>query len=104
VTAIFLLTLIQRVFCGPLNSRWAQMPDLTLRERALVVVPIALMFVLGIWPQFVLGVVDATVVKNGPTTEFLTTDEDGLKQNQSEQTYKIWSPVRSLFRRQRRRT
>jgi NADH-quinone oxidoreductase subunit M len=63
VTAIFLLTLIQRVFCGPLNTRWAQMPDLTLRERLLVVVPIALMFMLGIWPQFVLGMVDATVVK-----------------------------------------
>jgi len=63
VTAIFLLTLIQRVFCGPLNARWSQMPDLTLSERALVVVPIALMFVLGIWPQFVLGVVDATVIK-----------------------------------------
>jgi NADH-quinone oxidoreductase subunit M len=63
VTAIFLLTLIQRVFCGPLNARWAQMPDLTLSERALVVVPIALMFLLGIWPQLVLGVMDATVVK-----------------------------------------
>jgi NADH-quinone oxidoreductase subunit M len=63
VTAIFLLTLIQRVFCGPLNARWSQMPDLTLRERLLVVVPIALMFMLGIWPQFVLGMVDATVVK-----------------------------------------
>jgi NADH-quinone oxidoreductase subunit M len=63
VTAIFLLTLIQRVFCGPLNARWAQMPDLTLCERALVVVPIALMFVLGIWPQLVLGAIDATVVK-----------------------------------------
>jgi NADH-quinone oxidoreductase subunit M len=63
VTAIFLLTLIQRVFCGPLNARWAQMPDLTLSERALVFVPIALMFVLGIWPQFVLGVIDPTVVK-----------------------------------------
>jgi NADH-quinone oxidoreductase subunit M len=63
VTAIFLLTIIQRVFCGPLNGRWAQMPDLTLSERALVVVPIALMFVLGIWPQLVLGVIDATVVK-----------------------------------------
>ncbi len=63
VTAIFLLTLIQRVFCGPLNARWAQMPDLTLRERLLVAVPIALMFVLGIWPQLVLGMVDATVVK-----------------------------------------
>jgi NADH-quinone oxidoreductase subunit M len=63
VTAIFLLTLIQRVFCGPLNERWAKMPDLTTAERLLVLPSIALMFVLGIWPQFILGVVDATVVK-----------------------------------------
>ncbi|MGB8368805.1 MAG: complex I subunit 4 family protein [Limisphaerales bacterium] len=63
VTAIFLLTLIQRVFCGPLNVRWSQMPDLTVFERALVVVPIALMFVLGIWPQLVLGVIDPTVMR-----------------------------------------
>ena len=63
VTAIFLLTLIQRVFCGPLNARWSQMPDLALSERALVAVPIALMFVLGVWPQFVLRVIDPTVVK-----------------------------------------
>jgi len=63
VTAIFLLTIIQRVFCGPLNGRWAQMPDLTLSERTLVAVPIGLMFVLGLWPQLVLGVIDATVVK-----------------------------------------
>lgn len=63
VTAIFLLTLIQRVFCGPLNERWAKFPDLTTRERLLVVPSIALMFVLGIWPQFILGNIDATVVK-----------------------------------------
>jgi len=63
VTAIFLLTLIQRVFCGPLNERWAKMPDLTTAERFLVLPSIALMFVLGIWPQFILGAVDATVVK-----------------------------------------
>ena len=63
VTAIFLLTLIQRVFCGPLNERWAKMPDLTLSERVLVAVPMALMFVLGLWPQLVLGVMDPTVVK-----------------------------------------
>jgi NADH-quinone oxidoreductase subunit M len=43
--------------------RWAQMPDLTLRERLLVAVPIALIFVLGIWPQLVLGVIDPTVMK-----------------------------------------
>jgi len=63
VTAIFLLTLIQRVFCGPLNERWAQFPDLTTGERLLVIPSIALMFILGIWPQFILGAVDATVVK-----------------------------------------
>ena len=63
VTAIFLLTLIQRVFCGPLNERWAKLPDLTTAERLLVLPSIALMFVLGIWPQFILGAVDATVVK-----------------------------------------
>jgi NADH-quinone oxidoreductase subunit M len=63
VTAVFLLTLIQRVFCGPINERWAQFPDLTTGERLLVVPSIALMFILGIWPQFILGAVDATVVK-----------------------------------------
>jgi len=63
VTAIFLLTLIQRVFCGPLNERWAKMSDLTTAERFLVLPSIVLMFVLGIWPQFILGAVDATVMK-----------------------------------------
>jgi NADH-quinone oxidoreductase subunit M len=63
VTAIFLLTLIQKVFCGPLNPRWAQFPDLTTAERWLVLPGIALMFLLGLCPQFVLGTIDATVVQ-----------------------------------------
>lgn len=63
VTAVFLLTLIQRVFCGPLNERWAHFPDLTTSERLLVIPSITLMFILGIWPNFILGAVDATVVK-----------------------------------------
>jgi NADH-quinone oxidoreductase subunit M len=62
VTAIFLLTLIQRVFCGPLNGRWAQLPDLTTAERFLVLPSIVLMFALGVWPQLILGTIDATVV------------------------------------------
>ena len=63
VTAIFILTVIQRVFNGPLNAKWATFPDLTLAERALVAIPLALMLVLGLWPQLVLGVVSATVVR-----------------------------------------
>ncbi len=63
VTAIFLLTLIQRVFCGPLNEKWARFPELTPTELLLVLPGTVLMFVLGLYPQLVTGVIDATVVK-----------------------------------------
>ncbi len=63
VTAIFILTVLQRVFNGPLNEAWSKFPDLTLNERALVVMPIALMFALGLCPQLVLGVINSTVVR-----------------------------------------
>jgi NADH-quinone oxidoreductase subunit M len=63
VTAIFILTILQRVFNGPLNEKWAKFPDLTLGERALLAVPIALMFVIGLYPQLVLGIINATVTQ-----------------------------------------
>jgi NADH-quinone oxidoreductase subunit M len=62
LTAIFILTVIQRVFTGPLNPRWASFPDLTRGERLALAPAIALMFVLGLYPQLVLGVVNPTVV------------------------------------------
>jgi NADH-quinone oxidoreductase subunit M len=63
LTAIFLLMLMERVFYGPVNGRWLKMPDLTVRERLVVLPAIALMFVLGVWPQVVLGTVNNTVVQ-----------------------------------------
>jgi NADH-quinone oxidoreductase subunit M len=54
VTAVFLLTLIQKVFTGPLPQRWAKFPDLTATEIAIVAPAIALMFVLGIFPQLLI--------------------------------------------------
>lgn len=63
VSAIFILTILQRVFNGPLNEKWSKFPDLTLGEMALVAIPIALMFLLGLWPRLVLDVVNPTVVR-----------------------------------------
>lgn len=63
LTAIFILTILQRVFSGPLNERWSKMPDLTTGERLALLPAIALMFVLGLYPQLVLGVVNSTVVQ-----------------------------------------
>jgi NADH-quinone oxidoreductase subunit M len=62
VTAIFILTTLQRVFNGPLNEKWARMPDLSLPERAVMVPAIGLMFVLGIYPQLAIGLFNRTVV------------------------------------------
>jgi NADH-quinone oxidoreductase subunit M len=63
VTAIFLLTILQRVFNGPLNEKWSKFPDLTPGEMALLLIPIALMFLLGLWPRLVLDVINPTAVQ-----------------------------------------
>ena len=62
-TALFMLGILQRVFSGPLNERWATFPDLTTRERLALAPVIALMFALGLYPQLVLGIVNSTVVQ-----------------------------------------
>jgi NADH-quinone oxidoreductase subunit M len=59
-TAIFVLTILQRVFSGPLNERWSKLQDLTIGERLALLPPIAIMFLLGIYPQLVLGVINST--------------------------------------------
>ena len=55
VTAVFLLNIIQKVFTGPLPERWSKVPDLTSAEILTVAPAIALMFVLGIYPQVLIA-------------------------------------------------
>ena len=62
VTAIFLLTVIQRVFNGPLNGKWSGLGDLTWEERFIVLPATALMFLIGIYPQIVIGKINATAM------------------------------------------
>jgi NADH-quinone oxidoreductase subunit M len=61
LTAIFILTILQRVFNGPLNQRWTKLPDLTTTERLLLAPALVLMLVLGVYPQALLGSVNSTV-------------------------------------------
>jgi NADH-quinone oxidoreductase subunit M len=63
ITAIFILTILQRVFSGPLQEKWSQMHDLTTGERLALLPAIALMFLLGLCPQLVLGVVNSTALQ-----------------------------------------
>jgi NADH-quinone oxidoreductase subunit M len=61
-TAIFLLTVIQKVFTGPVKENHAWI-DLTLAERFTVAPVIALMFVLGIAPQLLLQLINPTITQ-----------------------------------------
>ncbi len=63
VTAIVILTILQRVFSGPLNSRWSGFADLTVRERIALAPAIGLMFAVGVYPQLFLSEVNGTVMQ-----------------------------------------
>lgn len=58
ITAIFLLTILQRVFSGPARPRWDGWKDLTVGERLTIAPIIALIFILGIYPQLLISVTD----------------------------------------------
>ena len=63
VTAIAFARAMQALFSGPLAESCRAFPDL-LRSEKLVVVPVTLlMFVIGIAPQFVFNIFNATVVQ-----------------------------------------
>ncbi len=63
MTAVFLLNVIQKVFSGPLNPRWASMPDLTTGELLSLFPALALLFLLGLYPQLIAGPIHATVMQ-----------------------------------------
>jgi NADH-quinone oxidoreductase subunit M len=63
MTAVFLLTVIQKVFSGPVNPRWQTTPDLTTTERLAVAPAMILMLVLGLYPQIIGGLVSGTVTQ-----------------------------------------
>jgi NADH-quinone oxidoreductase subunit M len=62
-TALFVLGILQRVFSRPLSERWVAFPDLSTREQLALAPAIGLMFVLGLYPQLVLGVINSTVMQ-----------------------------------------
>jgi NADH-quinone oxidoreductase subunit M len=61
ITAVFILTLLQRVFHGPLNEKWAGFPDLSGGEQLAIAPAIVLMFALGMCPQVLLGPLHTTL-------------------------------------------
>jgi NADH-quinone oxidoreductase subunit M len=62
ITATVLLTVIQKVFTGPVPERWAAFPDLHHGERLALAPVIGLMLLLGLVPQLIVNSVNPTVL------------------------------------------
>jgi NADH-quinone oxidoreductase subunit M len=61
VTAAVILTVIQKIFTGPVPERWAAFPDLHHNERLALAPVIGLMILLGLVPQLIVNTVNPTV-------------------------------------------
>jgi NADH-quinone oxidoreductase subunit M len=61
VTAVVILTVIQKVFTGPVPEQWAKFPDLHHGERLALAPVIGLMLLLGLLPQLIVDTVNPTV-------------------------------------------
>jgi NADH-quinone oxidoreductase subunit M len=62
VTAVVILTVMQKVFTGPVPERWAAFPDLHSGERLALAPVIGLMLLLGLVPQLIVEIVNPTVI------------------------------------------
>ncbi len=62
VTAAVILTVIQKVFTGPVPEKWATFPDLHSGELLAMAPVIGLMILIGLWPQLIVDSVNPTVV------------------------------------------
>jgi NADH-quinone oxidoreductase subunit M len=62
VTAAVILTVIQKVFTGPVPERWAAFPDMHGGERLAMAPVIGLMLLIGLAPQLIVDSVNPTVM------------------------------------------
>lgn len=62
VTAAVILTVIQKIFCGPVPEHCANFPDLHGGERMALAPVIGLMLLVGLLPQLIVDSVNPTVV------------------------------------------
>jgi len=61
VTAVVILTVIQKVFTGPVPEHCQNFPDLHTGERLALAPVIGLMLLIGLWPQLIVNSVNPTV-------------------------------------------
>jgi len=63
LSAAYSLKAIQKVLHGPLNPRWAHLKEITWREALAIAPLMILMISIGVWPRWILDVINQTVTR-----------------------------------------
>jgi len=63
MTGAYILKGIGQTLHGPLNPRWRNLKDMTFREHVVIWPLMALMLSLGVWPQWIVAVINDTVTR-----------------------------------------
>ena len=63
MTGAYILKGIGKTLHGPLNPRWKDLKDMTLREHLVIWPLMILMLSLGVWPMWLVSVINATVTR-----------------------------------------
>ncbi len=72
LTAGYMLWLLQRVWLGPVNEKYADMPDVTTRE-VVTLIPLAIIvLILGVQPHYVLDLINPTLLAINDTVATAT--------------------------------
>ncbi len=62
ISALALLVMFQRICLGVLNERWRGLPDLSTRERMVLLPLLALLLVFGVYPMPLMAIANETAV------------------------------------------
>ncbi len=63
LSAAYSLKAIQKVLHGPLNPHWTHLKEITWREALAIVPLMLLMIAIGVWPRWLLDVINLTVTR-----------------------------------------
>jgi NADH-quinone oxidoreductase subunit M len=72
LTAGYMLWMLQRVWLGPVNQKYANLPDLTPRELVTLVPLAIIVMVLGVYPHAVLDLINPTLLALNKTVASAT--------------------------------
>ena len=61
VAAAYMLKVIRQVLLGPLNERWAGMPDISVRELVSITPLLLIILALGVYPRMMLELQDGAI-------------------------------------------